>query len=416
MAPSRPRTYGNDDFVPVILGTGINAYNIARSLHQAFGVRSLALGRFALRETAHSRILDVRAYRSFEEPDFVVATLQELAAELGDRTLVLVPTIEFYTNVVLDHRAELDGLYRIPLVDKALAQRLINKTDFYRTLADLGVPHPATVIVTPQTAGDSRLGEDLPFPYPVILKPSDTDVYPRLHFAGKQKVYLLHDAAGVRETTRRIYAAGYDDDLVVQEYITGDESVMRVANTYSDQHGRMQFVSVGQVALTEYNPALVGNNNAIVTFDDPELASSIRNLLDAIGYVGAANFDVMHDRRTGTSKILELNLRQGATSYYTMAAGGNLARYYVDDLVYGRSLTPVATTEERLWLNVPYPVVRHYAPASVRGAVRAAARRGRVHTLRYRPDRSFARALDIARVDLRHTLDYVKFAKVRLNR
>ena len=54
-------SYGNADFVPVILGTHIGAYNIARCLHEAYGVRSLALGRIALRETAHSAIVDVRA-------------------------------------------------------------------------------------------------------------------------------------------------------------------------------------------------------------------------------------------------------------------------------------------------------------------------------------------------------------------
>ena len=44
-------TYGNDDFVPVILGTNLTTYTMARSLHEAFGVRSLALGRFPLGAT-----------------------------------------------------------------------------------------------------------------------------------------------------------------------------------------------------------------------------------------------------------------------------------------------------------------------------------------------------------------------------
>lgn len=409
-------TYGNDDFLPIILGTSVNAYNQARSLHEAFGIRSLALGRAALRETAHSSIIDVRAYREFGSPEFVVATLKKLAAEFPGRKRLLLANIEFYTNILIEHRAELEDDFIVPLVHKPLADRLMDKTDFYRTCAELGVPHPETVVVRPDQAGDTGLGADLPFPYPVILKPSDTDTYPRLRFEGKQKVYLVQDAAELRVLVDRVFSAGYVGDLLVQEYIAGDESVMRVANTYSDRHGVMRFASLGQVVLTEYDPAMVGNNNAIISIADAELTEGLRRLLDSVGYVGSANFDLMYDRRTGTSKVLEINLRQGATSYYTMAAGGNLTRCFVDDLVYEQDLPEVITTDERLWINVPYPVVLAYTPASLRGRVRAAARRGVVHTLRYAPDRSLARQLDLLRVDLRHTLDNVRYASNRLNR
>jgi len=404
--------YGNDDFVPIIIGTGLNAYNIARSLHEAFGVRSLALGRVALRETADSSILDVRAYRELEQPEFVVATLKKLVDEFPGRTRVLYATIEFYTNILIEHRDELGDDFVIPLVDRAHAARLMDKTDFYRTCEQLGVPHPTTLIVPPGPV-DPALGEDLPFPFPVILKPSDTDTYPRLRFEGKQKVYLVPDAAELRAVATRIFAAGYAGDLVVQEYLAGDESVMRVVNTYSDRNGVMRFLAAGQVALTEWDPALVGNNNAIVTTHDPALTEAIRRFLDGVGFVGSANFDVMHDRRTGVSKLLEINLRQGATSYYTMAAGGNLARLFVDEYVYGRELPETVTTDERLWVNLPYPVLMRFVPKQLRPRVRAAARRGRIHTLRYRPDLSWRRRLDIARIDLRHSLDYVRFRKVR---
>ena len=85
----------------------------------------------------------------------------------------------------------------------------------------------------------------------MILKPADTDVYRRIAFAGKQKVYLIPDADQLRAIAGRILAAGYDDDLVVQENLAGDEAVIRVTNTYSDRTRTMRFLSVGQIALTE---------------------------------------------------------------------------------------------------------------------------------------------------------------------
>ncbi|MDO8107898.1 hypothetical protein Q6348_11895 [Isoptericola sp. b441] len=407
------------DFVPVILGTGLGAYNLARSLHEAFGVHSVALGRHALRETAHSRIVSVRARPDFNDEQVIVSELRDLAAELAQThpgaALLLLPTIEHYTNVVLEHRTELDEHYLVPLPDAATAARVMTKTDFYATCAALGVPHPQTRVVDGSLLDDAHLGEDLPFGYPAILKPSDTDLYPRLRFEGHQKVYLVEDAARLREIARRIYRAGYVGDLVIQEYLAGDESVMRVANTYSDRSGRVRFVSVGQVALSEYHPDLVGNNNAIVTVPDPVIEASVRTLLDGIGYHGFANVDVMLDRRTGLWKVLEVNLRPGATAFYTMAAGGVLARAAADELVLGRLVAPFSTTAERLWLNVPYAVARWFVPPSTRGVLRRAARSGRVHTLRYGPDLSLRRRLDIARIDLRHTLDYVRYSRHRLN-
>jgi D-aspartate ligase len=409
-------SHGNDDFVPIILGTNINTYNVARSLHEAYGVRSLALGRYPLRETAHSRIVDVRTYRDFDTPEVVVRTLLDLAEELPGRRRLLIPNIELYATILLEHRAELEEHFVIPLVDAELAGRLMNKTTFAQICADLGVPHPATVVVTPDTPRDVTLGADLPFDYPVVVKPSDTDAYPRLRFEGKQKVYVVDDAAGLRSVADRVYGAGYTDDLVVQELIPGDETVMRVANAYSDRSGRMRVLSIGQVALAEWDPRWAGNYNAILTIEDEALAASIRQLLDGLGYVGPANLDVMYDRRDGTSKILEVNLRLGACSFYARAAGANLPRCFVEDLVHGAELPELVTTEERLWVNLPYLAALPFVPRTLRRRVRAAARHGIWHTLYYRPDRSLARLLDVVRIDLRHTLDYVRYARTRLNR
>lgn len=406
--------FGNDDFAPILLGTGVNAYNIARCLHEVHGIRSLALGRVALRETSRSRILEVRAFREFNDPAGIVRILNEVASELPQPKLLLFATIEFYTNVLIDHRHELDPRFIVPLVDRELANRLINKTDFYRTCDELGIPHPRTRVVTPADRGDLSVGEGLPFAFPVILKPSNTDIYPRLSFAGKQKVYLLDSAQEVRDVAERIFAAGYDDDLIVQEYIEGGEEVMRVANTYSDRRGRMRFSSVGQVILADHDPTMVGNNNAIMSVDDAPLTAALQQLLDAVGYVGTANFDVMVDR-DGVSRVLELNLRQGATSYYAMAAGGNIVECFVADWIRDEEPPFTVTTAERLWINLPLPLANWYAPRSLKARVRAARKAGWKHTLWYRPDMSLARIVAVLRVDLRYALSTLKYQRRALN-
>lgn len=408
--------YGDADFLPVVLGTNLNTYNIARSLHEAYGVRTLALGRAALRETASSAIVDVRTFPDLDEPDRVVEVLLEVAAEFPGRRRLLIANIEHYTNIVQARRAELAEHFLIPLPDPEVAAKLMTKAAFARTCEELGIPHPRTVVVPADEAAREGFGEDLPFDFPVICKPSDTDTYPRLRFAGKQKVYEVADPAELRTVAARMHAAGYDGELIVQELLAGDESVMQVVNTYSDRHGRLRVCSAAQIVLGEYDPQYLGNYNAVVTIEDPALTSSIRHLLESIGYRGAANVDVMVDRRTGEAKLLEVNLRQGAASYYTTAAGANIARCYVEDLVHERELPEIAADPEVLWVNVPYPVVRLLAPRSVRSLVRRARRKGVHHTLRYRHDRSWRRLLELARLDVRVALGYARHLRTRPGR
>ena len=404
-------SYGNAEFVPIVLGTSLNAYNIARCLHQAYGVRTLALGRAQPRETAHSQIIGVRAYPDFDQPQRIVEVLREVAAEFPGRKLLLLSTIEMYTNVLIEHRAQLEDLYIIPLVQAHIAQGLMNKGDFYATCKHLGVPHPETLTVGQEASSAADFGDQLPFAYPAIVKPSDTDLYPRLTFPGRKKVYLVHDGAQLRQVCAMMYRGGYVGDVIVQEYLAGDESVMRVVNTYSNAQGKMTFLSAAQIVLGVWDPTMIGNYNAVVTMHDEALTQSIRHLLDSVGYVGAANFDVMYSPETGESKLLELNVRQGAASFYCMAAAdsshnANLVANYVEEYVYGRPVEECVTRLERLWVNVPYPLVRWLAPPSVRPLVRQARRQGIWHTLKYTADSGWRRRLDVARISLRTASGY----------
>jgi D-aspartate ligase len=88
---------------------------------------------------------------------------------------------------------------------------------------------------------------------------------------------------------------------------------------------------------------------------------------------------------------------------------------FVTDWIHGEEPAYSVTTAERLWINLPLPLARWYAPDSLKGRVRAGAKAGWKHTLWYRPDMSLRRILAVLRVDLRYALSTLKYQRKALN-
>ena len=123
----------------------------------------------------------------------------------------------------------------------------------------------------------------------------------------------------------------------------------------------------------------------------------------------------MFDKEAGEYKVLEVNLRAGATNFYTMAAGGTLAKQMVETLVYEKDVPFLETEAEGLWVNVPAPIFMVFANREMKDLYREAIRKGSLHTLDYAPDRSLRRQVRKAKANLRMSLDHVKYRNERLN-
>ena len=65
-------------FLPIILGTDANAYGLARSFYEEYGVKSLALGKAFLRETSKSKIIDVCIYNNLDHDDVFIKVMKEI--------------------------------------------------------------------------------------------------------------------------------------------------------------------------------------------------------------------------------------------------------------------------------------------------------------------------------------------------
>ena len=127
------------DFLPVLLGSDMNVYCMARSFHQAYGIKSVAVGKGMLGATSHSRIVSVEAVEPNLEDDKVFCdTLLKFAKRYPGRTLLLVPCGDNYIKLLVRNQDKLRGAYRFECIDEPLLMRLSIKESFYEVCREHG--------------------------------------------------------------------------------------------------------------------------------------------------------------------------------------------------------------------------------------------------------------------------------------
>lgn len=342
---------------PVLVGGDINCYSVARAYHEAYGVKSIAFGRYALGATKDSNIIDFRIDPKItEEKEFIqvlLKTADELAAP--NKKLILMGCTDEYAELIIDHRDVLKEKYIVPYINSELKNKLIEKELFYQMCEEKGLDYPKTFIYS---KGDKI--EAFGFNYPVIIKPSDSVLYWQFPFEGMKKAYVADNEREFIEITSTIYKGKYDKNLIIQDFIPGDDSNMRVLTCYSDQHGKVKMMCLGHVLLEEHTPKGIGNHAAIITEYDGPLMEKFKTFLEDINYTGYSNFDIKFDTRDNTYKVFEINLRQGRSNYYVTSSGNNIAKYIVEDRVYNKELDLKIQKDEFFWHVIPNNVVYKY--------------------------------------------------------
>lgn len=379
------------DFIPVIVGTDLNAYHMAASFHEGYGVRAHLLGKVQLGFTHYSSIIErTTLVDRLDDADVFCDALTDYARQLNtDTPLLLVGTSDHYVRLIVEHAAQLRSLYRFNYPSEALLNQMMVKDSFYPLAEQHGLTIPETHI--------HRVGDPVDLSisrFPVILKPSNGVEYYRNKFPGQEKVYRLHSHDDVERVIGTIQASGYRGTVIIQDFIPGDDTYIWDSVLYLNTAGQAEFVNFGQVVLQEHEASAIGNYTAIISRFDAEVMSRLKEFLEAVGYTGMANVDLKYDSRDGEFKVLEVNIRQGRSSWYATAQGHNLAGYLVEDLINGsRGGRCAFVDEEVLFTVVPKYILRHYVrEPSVQADVARLVRQKKVRNpLYYRGDRSLLR-------------------------
>lgn len=345
------------DLLPVLLGSDANVYGMARSFYMEYGVTSLAIGKGALAATANSKLVKMAVVEPNLEDDAVfVRTLTDFAKAHSGKTLVLVSCGDNYTGLMARARAALEPYYKFACPTPELVAELDTKEFFYQACERHGLSYPRTFGCT----NENYKTVELPFPFPCIIKASNSVAYWNCKFPHKKKVFVAYNKEEFDAITAAIYSSSYQDNLVLQEYIPGDDNCMRVLNCYSGLDHKVKLMALGRPLLEEQTPEGIGNYAAIMNVRDDELMEKMKAFLEDVGWEGFSNFDMKYDARDGKYKLFEMNPRQGRSSFFVTASGYNLAKWLVEDVVEHKEQGLTIADAHHLWMIAPAGIIKKY--------------------------------------------------------
>ncbi len=344
------------EFGAVLLGSDINTYSMARAFHEEYKIKTKVIGKYYTGPSFQSKIVDFEAHPDIDNKEVFIKVLNEYALLNKDKKLILLGCGDNYVRNIIENRDSLRDNYIIPYIDANLMEKLIKKECFYEMCKKYGLDFPKTFIYERNMGHDFKLD----FSYPIILKPSNSVDYFAHEFPTQFKVYKIDTEEELLKVIDEIYEAGYSDTLILQDFIPGDDTYMRVMTCYSDKTGKVKLMSLGHTMLEEHTPHGIGNHAVVINEYNEELAMKIKKFLEAIHYVGFSNFDIKYDIRDNTYRVFEINLRQGRSNYYVTGAGYNLAKYITEDYIYNKDMGFTIANNEHLWTMIPIKIAYTY--------------------------------------------------------
>ena len=402
------------NFHVLLLGSDANAYYMARCFHEIYNKKVDLMNSQLLGVTRYSNIINFISSPVFTNGDIFVESLNAYAKKSTFERVVLIATNDKYVRLIVENKDKLDSKFVFNYPSHEIVNNLLIKDKFYQTYSD-NLDVPKTFVYPCDENSINHISDKNDFAYPVILKPSNGVEYNKHPFPGMRKVYKVQPFESLKEIVREIKNSGYAGNLIVQEFIPGDDCALYDAVFYCGTDKKVQLMTFAQIGLQERTPTGVGNCTVLVNgFDEhgykEEIIYKMKDFLEKIGYQGFAEFDLKYDSRDGKYKILEINPRQARSSYYLSACGHNLIQSLVEDLIEHKTKQCVLVRDEMVLSFVPVSVMQKYITSKpLLQKIQTLMKEGKfVRPLHYKKDMSLSRKMYLFLKDINYIKKYKK--------
>jgi predicted ATP-grasp superfamily ATP-dependent carboligase len=278
-----------------------------------------------------------------QKPPWDAATVETLV-RLG-RTLpskyVMYPASDQALLLASRYRSDLLPHFQLNFPEHDLLENLVSKQGMYRLAVEHGLPTPKTLF--PSDESDVAAFSEQAM-YPCLLK----TVYSHSPLKQVGKVMVKVFSRGELLSHYRTMAA-IDPQVMIQEYIPGEDHQMFLYDAYFDDRSQPKLVFTGR--KLRQVPINFGAGCLCECETFPELERLVTGFCKALGYKGLVDIGLKWDARDGKHKVLDINPRIGQNfrTFVTKHERIDLALAAYLDLT-GRPITDTAPLEGRRWM------------------------------------------------------------------
>ncbi len=228
----------------------------------------------------------------------LVETLVELGRTLPERA-VLVPCTDVPVLLISSNREALTPYYHVVLPPPSVVETLVDKTRFYRFALANGLPIPPTLFLESRRDAEEAARS---LSFPAIVKPPVRSA--AWHASGLRKVLRVDGPRELMAVYER--AARWADQLIVQQWIEGDEKELYSCNCYLGRDGRPLASFVAR-KIRQWPPRTGTSSLGEEVRNDVVLEETIR-LFTMVPYFGLGYVEMKRDARTGQHFLIEPNI------------------------------------------------------------------------------------------------------------
>jgi len=326
----------------ILVNDGVRpSLGVVRSLGRK-GIRVGVLAESSFAPVLHSRYC-TRQYLgpAPESEGFVAAVLDILRREHYD---AFIPIGYEATLSCAEHRAELETLTRVEIMDEAKIRLAADKRHTHELASAAGVPAPRTVYPASLRDALARAAE---LEYPIVIKPCR-----ETH--GETVRYASSPAELPAVYRRFCEEKGFSQDNLpmLQEFIPGYGCGFFALY----QHGVPKRIFMHR--RIRENPPSGGVSTCAESFFDPRLKEYGVRLLDSLKWHGVAMVEFRRDSRDHDFKLMEINPRFWGSLDLALAAGVDFP-YDLCQVIQGKQLEYSEDYHRAIRFHWPFLDLQH---------------------------------------------------------